>query len=343
MMVPASGTLPRPRYDLLSFPGMVKPGGVMISRERFPYEKTTEYKSKVAHGENPYPTKLPWHPFGFSLDNQALFSAIHRYPYQCKIYVNCYSNPIYGTPSMYRAEVVKELQKTSNIPLFISIDAVIGETTALADYVVPDTGFYEHWAMAFIRGQIKTKMTSVRWPVIRPLTSKGSDQPMCMESFLIDIAKRLGLPGFGKDAITDTAGQKWPLDRREDYFLKAVANIAFDDTAVPDVSPEDGQVADLDSATAAWQDCLKPEEWKKVKFVLARGGRFEPDTNSHQGNKMRYGAPLPILIYSEKMATSKNSITGEYFEGVPASDRRSLCRRSLSQPVLPARMSGPSG
>jgi tetrathionate reductase subunit A len=71
---------------------------------------------------------------------------------------------MYSTPSLYREEMLKQLRSTSNIPLFIGIDAVMGETTALADYVVPDTGFYEHWAMVPVRAQVNTKMTSVRWP-----------------------------------------------------------------------------------------------------------------------------------------------------------------------------------
>jgi len=328
---------PGPRYNLAAFPGMVKPSGAKISREQFPYEKTNEYKNKVAKGEKPYPSKLPWHPVGISLDGQALFSAIHRYPYQCKIYVNCYGNPMYSTPSLHREEMLKQLRNTSNIPLFIGIDAVIGETTALADYVVPDTGFYEHWAMVPVRAQVNTRMTSVRWPVIKPLTANGSDHPVSMESFVIDVAKRLGLPGFGNDAIADAAGQTWPLNKREDFFLKAVANIAFDNTPVPDIAPEDAQVADLNRATEDWQDSLKPEEWEKVKFVLARGGRFEPDSNYHDGNKMRYGQPVELFLYSEKMATTRNSITGAYFEGVPVWTPETLADGRLVDDLYPAK------
>ena len=328
---------PGPRYNLATFPGMVKPSGAKISREQFPYEKTSEYKNKIAKGEKPFPSKLPWHPVGISLDGQALFSAIHRYPYQCKIYVNCYGNPMYSTPSLYREEMLKQLRSTSNIPLFIGIDAVMGETTALADYVVPDTGFYEHWAMVPVRAQVNTKMTSVRWPVIKPLTANGSDQPMSMEAFVIDVAKRLSLPGFGRDAIADAGGQMWPLDKREDFFLKAVANIAFDGTPAPDVSLDDDRFADLSKATNDWRNSLKPEEWKKVHFVLARGGRFEPDTNYHDGNKMRYGQPVEIFFYSEKMATTPNSITGRFYEGVPVWTPETLADGRLVDELYPAK------
>lgn len=308
---------PGPRYNLAAFANMVKPSGVMISRERFAYEKTTEYKEKVAKGQNPYPSKLPWHPVGFSLDGQALFSAVHKYPYQCKIYVNCYANPMYVTPSLYQEQFLKELKKTSNIPLFISIDIVMGETTAMADYVIPDTSFYEQWAMVPVRAQINTRMTSVRWPVIKPLTAKASTQPMSMEAYIIDVAKQIGLPGFGNNAIADNTGKLWPLDKREDFFVKAVANMAYDATPVPDISAQDLLIADLDNATTDWQDSVKPEEWPKVKYILARGGRFEPDNRYHDGNKMRYGDPVKLCFYSELMATSKNSVTGKPFAGTP--------------------------
>ena len=51
-----------PRYDLASFPGMVKPAGVFLSRSKFPYEKTSEYRRKREAGQNPYPAQEPWFP-----------------------------------------------------------------------------------------------------------------------------------------------------------------------------------------------------------------------------------------------------------------------------------------
>lgn len=327
---------PGPRYNLADFANMVKPSGVMISRERFAYEKTTEYKNKVSKGESPYPSKLPWHPVGFSLDGQALFSAVHKYPYQCKIYVNCYANPMYVTPSLYREEFLKELRKTSTIPLFISIDIVMGETTAMADYVVPDTSVYEQWAMVPVRAQVNTRMTAVRWPVIKPLTAKGSTQPMSMESFIIDVAKRVGMPGFGKDSIAEAGGKLWPLDKREDYYLKAVANMAFDGTPVPDLTGQDAAIADIGSMTVEWQDAIKADEWAKVNYILARGGRFEPDNRYHDGNKMRYSSPVKLCFYSELLATSKNSITGKNFDGAPRWLEETLADgRSVDQVYAP--------
>ncbi len=53
---------PGPRYNFAQFKGAVKASGVALSRTRFPYEKTSEFKRKKEAGENPYPAKAPWYP-----------------------------------------------------------------------------------------------------------------------------------------------------------------------------------------------------------------------------------------------------------------------------------------
>src|SRR5690554_7832449 len=58
-----NGTGAGPRYDLANFPGKRGPQGVFLSRSRFPYERSSEYRRKVEAGENPYPAKAPWRSF----------------------------------------------------------------------------------------------------------------------------------------------------------------------------------------------------------------------------------------------------------------------------------------
>jgi tetrathionate reductase subunit A len=308
-----------PRYDLSNFEGKVSPSGVKISREQFAYEKTTEYKNKVAAGLNPYPSKLPWHNVGMSLDGQAMFSALNKYPYQCKVLINCFANPVYATPGFYRDIILKELEKTSNIPLIISIDVVMGETTAYADYIVPDVSVYEQWAMVPVRANINTKMTAVRWPVIEAMTPKAGNhkQPMSMETYLIDVAKKLNMPGFGDNVIKDNDGKLWPLNTAEDFFLKAVANIAYDEEPVKPITATETKITGLEQVPTHWTNAIRAEEMPLVKNVLAKGGRFEPDNNYHNGEFMRYGSASRICFYSEKLATSKNSFTGKPYEGTP--------------------------
>ena len=168
--------------------GAPKTKGTVISRTGVRYETTTEYKEKVAKGENPYPSKLPWHPIGSASDNQAVFSIINQYPYQAKIMINWMANPLMGTPSAARKGVIEKLSDVKVLPLYISVDAFMGESTYLADYVIPDTTQFENWGIPTSTGQIATKLSKVRWPVVEPMTMKLEDgRHACFENYVIDV------------------------------------------------------------------------------------------------------------------------------------------------------------
>ena len=309
-----------PRYMLNSIEGAPAQVGPRISREAFHYENTTEYKEKVARGENPYPSKMPWHPNGFNLDGHAIFSAANKYPYQCKILVCCAANPVYGGPSTYNDTIMNELKKTSNIPLFIGIDTVVGETSALSDYLIPDSNAYEHWAVLGARANHTTRITGVRWPVVEPPTQVVEEnQHICMDTYMIEIAKRIGMPGYGEDAVTDADGNSWPINTRADYWMKAVANTAYDVFESSDITESDLKITGLDNIPEDWKNAVTAEELPKVLSVMAKGGKFEPDgpESSYNGDEMVYKSGGRINIYSESTALGRDSFTGEYHEGTP--------------------------
>ncbi|MBD1575786.1 tetrathionate reductase subunit TtrA [Vibrio sp. S11_S32] len=89
---PTSGA--GPRYDFTQFKGKVAPKGVFLSRSKFPYEKTTEYKNKVAAGQSPYPTRAPWYPISAPLLTEHLTAAMDGYPYRLKAWINHMGNPL---------------------------------------------------------------------------------------------------------------------------------------------------------------------------------------------------------------------------------------------------------
>lgn len=326
-----------PRYNLSTVEGSPGIKGPKISREGFAYENTTEYKNKVARGENPYPSKLPWYPNGASLDGHAIFSAINKYPYQCKILVVAGANPLYGGPSFYNDKVIEEFKKTSNIPLIIAIDVVMGETTAYADYIVPDTNFNEHWAVLGARGNHTTRITGVRWPVVEPPTPKVGEynQHLSMETYMIEVAKRIGMPGFGENAVTDANGNPWPIHTREDYYMKAVANVAYDIEPVSPISETDAKITGLDKLPKEWEEAVTSEELPLVKSVMAKGGKFEPDYDCYDGDFMKYKSTARICFYSEYTATHRNSITGQYHEGTPVWQPEMLANGQLIDELFP--------
>ncbi|MCF8055947.1 MAG: tetrathionate reductase subunit TtrA [Desulfocapsa sp.] len=304
-----------PRYDFTKYPGKVKPQGVPISRE-FQYEKTTEFKEKKAKGR-PYPAAGPWYPFSAAIQSEYIPSALNGYPYPLKALIMWNTNPLYGQTGLY-SQAREKLADPKNLPLIIAIDPFINESSAFADYIVPDTVLYESWGAAWPWAAHLTKTNSLRWPVVEPPLARTRDNsPICMESFVIAAAKRLGLPGFGAKAIPDGAGNLHDLNRPEDFFLRVFANIAFAGKPVADVTAEEMALTGVERHLASLKSILKAEEWPKVAYAMARGGRFEEQKKSYEGDWLgaRYGKPMQI--YNETVATNKNSLTGAPFSGVP--------------------------
>lgn len=163
-----------PRYDLKTFPGMVKPSGVFLSRSKFPYEKTSEFKRKKAAGQNPYPSQQPWFPISPPLMTEHLTSALNGYPYRLKAWINHMGNPMYGQPGL-RTAIGEKLKDPKALPLFISIDSFINETSALADYLVPDTLTYESWGWTSTWHDVMTRVSTGRWPIVEPRVGKTAE------------------------------------------------------------------------------------------------------------------------------------------------------------------------
>ncbi|HFQ80665.1 MAG TPA: tetrathionate reductase subunit TtrA [Desulfobacterales bacterium] len=305
-----------PRYNFHKFPGKVKPKGVRISRSRFAYEKTTEFKIKKQQGK-PYPAGAPWYPFSVAIQSEYIPSAMNRYPYGLKAMIMWNTNPLYGQAGLY-SEVKKKLADPKNLPLIISIDPFINESTAFADYIVPDTVLYETWGSAWPWATHLTKTNSFRWPAAEPLQAKTKEGvPVCMESYLIAVAKRMGLPGFGERAIPDSTGGIHALHRPEDFFLRVFANVSFAGKPVPDIKDEELKITGVERLMPMLKKVLKSNEAPKVAYAMARGGRFESSEKAYQGNLLTYRYKKPVQIYNEKVALTRNSLTGERFSGVP--------------------------
>lgn len=307
-------------YDLKTIPGGQKPEGIKISREGARYEDSTEYKQKVAAGKNAYPAKRPWFPNTFNVYSELLPSMIEGYPYKADILVWHMATPFYSVPGQHNEEMIAKIKDPNNIPLIIASDIVVGDTSMYADYVLPDTTFMERWVHIGMHEATLAKGTSVRWPVIEPLTGKTKDgRHFSYETFLIDVAEALGLPGFGDNAIPDRNGKLWTLHSREDYYLKATANVAYaHNDPVPDINDEDMEICDLASFRSRFEKSLPAEQWPKVLQVLARGGRFEPASNIWDGDKLGHKFTKRLRIYAEEVARSRNAITGKRFPGSPA-------------------------
>jgi tetrathionate reductase subunit A len=238
---------PGPRYNFAQFEGAVKPKGVALSRTKFPYEKTSEFRRKKEAGQNPYPAKAPWYPAPGGLSSEMLAAGMLGYPYPVKAWINHISNPIYAMCGFENAlaDSVKDVKK---LPLFVSVDPFINETSALADYIVPDTVTYESWGIGAPWADVVAKSSTVRWPTVDAATAKTADgQPISFESFVFAVAKQLGLPGFGKNAMSTKDGEPLDLENAEDFYLRGICNIAYQaGKSVPEASDDDIAITGLE-------------------------------------------------------------------------------------------------
>ncbi len=322
-------------YNLGKWPDFVPAKGVKISREGSFYEDTSEYREKIARGESPYPAKRPWFPFSFGMWQEIWGGTYFQYPYPVKILFQHMANPAWSMPAMGGADDesmpwMKMVQDTQKVPLFIASDTMISESSAYADYIVPDVTYLEGWGFLGNLPTYPTARTSIRQPVIEPMTEKTLDgKPICMENFLIDVAKAVGLPGFGKNAFLEGGS----LDEREDYYLKMLANIAYDSHTflkrkgkrfvhsgpVPDANTF--EIGSVKNYMKKHGKALKPNEWKKVAYVVSRGGRFEDyDIGYLPWGKPKWVTHLwspdtPVNLYNEEVAVTHNAISGERFSG----------------------------
>lgn len=302
-------------YDLTEFPGIRKPKGVLISREKAVYEKTGEFKKKKGDGGSGYPAKRPW--FGFSAGGlcvEALSGIDEGYPYSCGVLMTYLFNPVYTIPGGNRyTETLKDPKK---VPLFVSIDTAINESNLYADYIVPDLCYPEgHYGWLNPHAPVM-KFTGLRTPMIEPLTGKTEDgRSFSTETLLIDLARQLQLAGFGEGAIKGPEGTALPIHREEEFYLRAFANIAKN-ANIPEASAEDVAWCQRNLPVAKHKDILPADQWGRVCYALARGGIFRPYEDSFDGEMFKYGLKR-VAIYNEQLAAMKNSLTGKPFLGMP--------------------------
>ncbi|OBT12061.1 tetrathionate reductase subunit A [Vibrio sp. UCD-FRSSP16_10] len=324
-----------PRYDFTKFDGKVGPKGVFLSRSRFPYQKTSEYKRRVEAGESPYPTRAPWYPFAAPLLTEHLSAAIDGYPYRLKAWINHMANPIYGVPGL-KALLEDKLKDPAQLGLIVSVDAFINETTALSDYIVPDTVTYESWGMANPWHDVPVKTVTARWPIVEARTQKTADgRSICLENFLIDVAKKMQLGGFGDKAIKDANGQWHGLHCAEDFYLRSAANLAYVKGGVPEVTAEDIAWSGLERLLPKMKQTLTAEEMKRVAYIFARGGRFEDATEAYKGEQMKHKWTRPVAIWNERVGQARNTMSGELYSGCPTWHPQKLADGTPLESVYP--------
>lgn len=305
-------------YDLKKLhPNKVSSFGIPITREGWNYEESTLFKG--------YPAKRPWYPFSANVAQETWASANDEYPYGIKAALISSHTPMYSIPGGQAQ--LKTILDPEKVPLLISCDIIVGDTSQYSDYIFPDITYLERWATPGAGHHIRVKNSQIRQPVIEPLTETvevfGEKMPASLEALMMAIAEKLNLSGFGKDAF----GPGMDLVRMEDYYLKTVANVVFDKGLnMPEDAQEDEMKLFRESRRhlspvmfdeEKWKKALKPEEWKKVVYALNRGGRFEPHDERYDGETIKKRLGGMSRLYLEEVATTRHAVSGKYFSGFP--------------------------
>lgn len=312
------------KVNLATLVGGANPKGINIARSGVNYTPAVAPKLIARDG---YPPKRPFYPraTGDATAWQDILPSIDdAYPYPIKALITYYNNVVFTAPAQREVgeRVLKDLKK---VPLFVAIDVTYNETTALADYILPNVTYLEKWGAPGLAPTILQKSAPWRQPVVGTYdkgTSKQRDasdpfdfdapniytpinpETRLLEDILIDIGKRLDLPGFGNNAFADGSA----LDSAWDWYKKALENIVF-------------------NAKAAGLNLSGALE------VIQKGGVF---TKYDDAFDIRSGFLLNRLgrgrfdIYSESLATEVNANTvtkwdsatgkpldGEYFKELP--------------------------
>lgn len=300
-------------FDLASFTGARKPAGVKISREGAIYEKSAEYKEKKAAGSG-YPAKRPWYSFTRGgLCTEAMNGIDQRYPYGCKVLFTFFFNPVYSIPGGQR--YIETLKDKTKVPLHVSIDVTVNESNLYADYIVPNLTYLEGQYSYMSPHAPALKFTTVRFPAIEPLTGKTADgRHFSMETFLVDLAEYLKLPGFGKDAIRDADGGLHPLHKSEDFYVRGLANLASN-AKLPEAGEEECAFVRQNYPLFPFKGLMDQSVWRQVCTMAVRGGIFTDRYETLFKKSAQKKAVTRIAIYNEKLASAFDSMTGKKYCG----------------------------
>ncbi len=329
-------------YNLKSLFGGTKasPTGLNIAREKASYTGT-------------FPAKRPYFPLTSNIWQEVIAGIRESEDvvgYKVLAVWFHMANPNYAMPGAgLTTQMLLEKDpndpKKYKVPLAISTDIVMGETSAYCDYILPDVSYYERWATPHVAPNVPITASGVRQPV---LSQPVWPDTRIAEDIYIDVAKRLNLPGFGDQGFgtqlpdgTPLPASRQKLNSAEDWYHKMIINLAIESEKVPKkdgsgyITLTDWQNA-LAKANAGDETELDDLENYIIDYVLARGGVFEDwdtaysdengNTDMEHGQYMRKKYNKLATFYNDTLATTPDVIKSSgsnvvYFSGVGIYER----------------------
>jgi anaerobic selenocysteine-containing dehydrogenase len=302
-------------------PNKHNPFGISIIRHDVKYEETTIFSG--------YPAKRNWYPLASDIYQELIPSMGDAYPYPIKALFIYMGSPVYALPAGNTN--IDILSDPNKIPLVIASDIVVGETSMYADYIFPDLTNLERWEFAGSHPNMTVKQQPVRQPTIAPLVAMvkvyGREMPISLEALILGVAEKLNLPNFGPNGF----GEGKSLTHMDDLYLRMVANLAFgekNDGSDGVSEADDSEVKIFMEArkhlpksifdAERWQHIVGEKQWRKVVFMLNRGGRFQDYAKIYDGQKVANKYGKLVNMYQEKTAKLKHAMTGKPIVGYAA-------------------------
>lgn len=306
-------------FNLKKMNGKITPFGISSIRHDIPYEKTTLFEG--------YPAKRNWYPLSSDIYQEIIPSIGEAYPYPVKALFMYMGSPVYALPAGHtNIDVLSDVNK---LPLFIASDIIVGTTSMYADYIFPDLTYLERWEFQGSHPNMTNKVQPVRQPAASPIPETvkvyGEETPVCLESTLMAFSEKLDLKTFGRNALGDGID----LMHMDDLYIRAVANLANGEDptgadAVPDADEYEREVfrkarRHLPASVYSerrWQHIAGEEYWRKVIYILNRGGRFEEHAKGYEGNRLRHRYASLLNLYQEKTSQMRYAGTGAPYRAV---------------------------
>lgn len=304
-------------FNTTKNPGKLSAFGISLIRHEVPYEKSTIFAD--------YPAKRNWYPLSSDIYEEIVPSIGDAYPYPIKAMFLYMGTPIYALPAGHtNIEVLADVNK---LPLFFTSDITVGTTSMYADYIFPDLTYLERWEFHGSHPNIPNKVGPIRQPIAAPIPETvkvfGEEMPISFEALLMGLGEKMGFSAYGSNVF----GDGLDLKRPEDYYLRAVANIALGEKPGAEVPNADARELELFTKArrhlpksvfdeAKWRVIVGEENWAKTVYVLNRGGRFEKHENGYEGDKLSHRYEALLNVYQEKTAGMKYSGTGKPYSGI---------------------------
>jgi anaerobic selenocysteine-containing dehydrogenase len=237
-----------------------------------------------------------------------------QYPYGMKVLITYWNAWPYSTPTLRKVweETVADENK---LPLLVSNSALIGEVAAWADYVLPDTTYLEKFAVPGVPWRVN-KGTSFQRPVVGKFDG--------VEIGVRQVDKGLGntIPPNGTNdytpALPDTRAV---LDIQIGLANALGLNGMVKGVGMKALQPSGGDLYNSwDWAKAQLQNIVASANSKHpgitIEEILSKGGVFDNPGNEYTGDKLAYKYGNIIRTFSDPVARTIDSVTGEYWSGV---------------------------